>query len=84
MYISKLLKLGGALMLDLARSEKMLITPQHSCGNELPALCTALQAHKMQRPIWMRAQSQDASLQMLLPTHRTYHLPTKMNFPHLH
>jgi len=59
----------------------MLITPQRSCGNELPALCTALQAHKMQRPTWMRAPSQGSSLKVLLPTHHTYPLPTKMNFP---
>lgn len=84
MYISKLLKLEGTLMLDSAWSEKMLITPQHRCGNELPALCTALQAHKMQRPTWKRAQSQDVSLKMLLLTHHTYHLFTKITFPRLH
>lgn len=62
-----------------------LITPQRSCGNELPALCTVLQAQKMQRPAWMRVWSQGTSFKMPLPSSHALHLPIKRpSFPFVH
>lgn len=60
-------QLSTSHRLALPVCRMQLITPQGSGGNKLPAPCTVLQAHKMQRPAWLRAQSPDASFKVLFP-----------------